>query len=102
MQNLRHKSVQLLKKKGIYMEKVSKWIVVILIAYFIFVVASPIIFTQQTPQWLIDIFGKKIVFSSNSGNIGDTIGIMNPFVGIFAAVITFVAFWVQYKANDVL
>ena len=77
-------------------------IAVILIAYFIFVVASPIIFTQQTPQWLIDIFGKKIVFSPNSGNIGDTIGIMNPFVGIFAAVITFVAFWVQYKANDVL
>lgn len=89
------------------MEKISKWIIVILIvvvliAYFIFVVASPIIFTQQTPQWLIDIFGKKIVFSQNSGNIGDTIGIMNPFVGIFAAVITFVAFWVQYKANDVL
>lgn len=89
------------------MEKISKWIIVILIvvvliAYFIFVVASPIIFTQQTPQWLIDIFGKKIVFSPNSGNIGDTIGIMNPFVGIFAAIITFIAFWVQYKANDVL
>lgn len=84
------------------MGKVSKWIIVILIAYFIFVVASPIIFTQQTPQWLVDMFGKKIVFSPNSGNIGDTIGIMNPFVGIFAAVITFVAFWVQYKANDVL
>ena len=89
------------------MKKNLKWIIFVLVAvfltaYFIFVVASPIIFTQQTPQWLIDIFGKKIVFSSNSGNIGDTIGIMNPFVGIFAAVITFVAFWVQYKANDVL
>lgn len=77
-------------------------IVIFLIAYFIFVVVSPIIFTQETPQWLIDIFGEKIVFPSNSGNIGDTIGIMNPFVGIFAAIITFVAFWVQYKANDEL
>lgn len=37
---------------------------------------------------------------SDKGQIGDTIGgIMGPFVAIAAAGLTFIAFWVQYKAN---
>ena len=33
---------------------------------------------------------------SNTGEIGDTIGgIMNPFIAIIAAFLTFFAFWVQ-------
>lgn len=36
-----------------------------------------------------------------TGEIGDTIGgIMSPFVAIAASVLTFLAFWVQYKANE--
>lgn len=36
-----------------------------------------------------------------TGEIGDTIGgIMGPFVAIAAAILTFLAFWVQYKANE--
>lgn len=36
-----------------------------------------------------------------TGQIGDTIGgIMGPFVAIIAAILTFLAFWVQYKANE--
>lgn len=36
-----------------------------------------------------------------TGPIGDTIGgIMGPFVAIAAAILTFFAFWVQYKANE--
>lgn len=36
-----------------------------------------------------------------TGPIGDTIGgIMGPFVAIAAAILTFFAFWVQFKAND--
>lgn len=39
---------------------------------------------------------------SNTGQIGDTIGgIMGPFVAIIAAFLTFVAFLVQYKANEI-
>lgn len=35
-----------------------------------------------------------------TGQIGDTIdGIMGPFIAIAAAGLTFIAFWVQYKAN---
>ena len=37
---------------------------------------------------------------SKTGEIGDTIGgIMGPFVALAAAGLTFIAFWVQYKAN---
>lgn len=37
---------------------------------------------------------------SSTGEIGDTIGgVMGPFVAIAAAGLTFIAFWVQYKAN---
>ena len=37
---------------------------------------------------------------TNTGQIGDTIGgIMGPFVALAAAGLTFIAFWVQYKAN---
>lgn len=40
---------------------------------------------------------------SNTGQIGDTIGgIMGPFVAIAAAGLTFLAFWVQYRANEQL
>lgn len=38
---------------------------------------------------------------TNTGQIGDTIGgVMGPFVAIAASVLTFLAFWVQYKANE--
>lgn len=38
---------------------------------------------------------------SKTGEIGDTIGgVMGPFIAIIASFLTFIAFWVQYKAND--
>lgn len=42
-----------------------------------------------------------IVDFSDSGEIGDTIGgIMGPFIAIVASLLTFLAFWVQFKANQ--
>ncbi|MGV3599312.1 MAG: putative phage abortive infection protein [Bacteroidota bacterium] len=42
----------------------------------------------------------KIEFNE-AKDIGDTInGIMGPFIAIAAAILTFIAFWVQYKANQ--
>ena len=36
-----------------------------------------------------------------TGSIGDTIGgIMGPFIAMIASWLTFIAFWVQYKANQ--
>lgn len=51
------------------------------------------------------IFTRSAIFSSvefiGKGEIGDTIGgIMGPFIAIAAALLTFFAFWVQYKANE--
>lgn len=38
---------------------------------------------------------------SDTGQIGDTIGgILGPFIAIGATLLTFLAFWVQYKANE--
>lgn len=37
----------------------------------------------------------------DTGQIGDTIGgTMGPFIAIAASILTFLAFWVQYKANQ--
>ena len=45
-----------------------------------------------TRGWLVDF--------SDTCEIGDTLGgIMGPFVAITAVGLTFIAFWVQYKAN---
>jgi len=39
---------------------------------------------------------------TNTGQIGDTIGgIMGPFIAVAAAILTFLAFWVQFKANEI-
>lgn len=38
---------------------------------------------------------------TDKGEIGDTIGgISGPFIAIAAAILTFLAFWVQFKANE--
>lgn len=50
--------------------------------------------------WLFTINSDFIAFNSDTGVIGDTFGIMNPFVAIAAALITFIAFWTQYQANQ--
>jgi hypothetical protein len=52
------------------------------------------------PYWFTSYSFRGINFSQ-TGNIGDTIGgILGPFIAIAAAILTFFAFWVQYKANE--
>lgn len=66
------------------------FLVVILVVCFF-----PYIFTRKPLPIFIDCLD-----FTNTGAIGDTIGgIMGPFVAIIAAGLTFMAFWVQYKAN---
>ncbi len=65
------------------------WLWIVIALLFLLVLALPAILTQ--PGWL-DF--------SDKGQIGDTIGgTMGPFIAIIAALLTFVAFWVQYEAN---
>lgn len=54
-------------------------------------------FICYLPTWLTQDYCKDF---NSTGQVGDTIGgIMNPFIAIAAASLTFFAFWVQYKAN---
>lgn len=58
----------------------------------IFILFLPLLLTQP---------GNKIFDFRETGQIGDTIGgTMSPFVAIIAAILTFLAFWVQYVANQ--
>ena len=58
-----------------------------------------ILFALVAP-WLFVTHSGSTTFNSETGAIGDTFGIMNPFIAIAAALITFAAFWVQYQANQ--
>lgn len=52
--------------------------------------------------YIPDIYLEKYQVSSymESGQIGDIVGgTTNPIIAIFAALLTFAAFWIQYKAN---
>ncbi|MEQ8575959.1 MAG: putative phage abortive infection protein [Fulvivirga sp.] len=53
------------------------------------------------PYWLTQFNLFEFGFSDKPGEIGDAIGgTIGPFVAIAAAILTFFAFWVQYKANE--
>lgn len=65
-----------------------RWFVIILLLIFF---GFPILLTQV--RWFIQ-------FDENTGVIGDTIGgIVGPLIALLAAVLTFFAFWIQYRAN---
>src|ERR1700722_1553558 len=64
--------------------------------YYLFLIVIifclPVLFTRL--HW----FGLDF---TRTGEIGDTLGgIMDPFIGIIAGALTFLAFWVQFKANE--
>lgn len=64
-------------------------IIVVVAVLLLFSLLSPILFTQ---------FSSFIDFS-NSEYIGDSIGIMNPFITIISVILTFFAFKIQFDAN---
>ncbi len=53
---------------------------------------APILFVQES----------SLNFDfTNTGEIGDTIGgIMSPFIALAAVFVTFLAFYIQYQANQ--
>ena len=66
------------------------WLAVMLFCVIVGICLLPYLLTQFS-----------IIDFTETGQIGDTIGgTMSPFVGILAAVLTFMAFWVQYQANE--
>ena len=63
------------------------------IGLIVFALVAPVLFTKLS-------FG--VVFDEHTGPIGDTFGIMNPFIAIAAAILTFAAFAAQFIANEKL
>ncbi|HTY10388.1 MAG TPA: putative phage abortive infection protein [Bacteroidota bacterium] len=69
------------------------WYVFAIFLFFLFVICwFPFLFTQ---------FSNVNYNLKEYGPLGDALnGIMGPFIAMLAAALTFIAFWVQYKANN--
>ncbi|MEP0265803.1 hypothetical protein [Dokdonia sp.] len=73
---------------------VTKWIIGISIFVIIFSFLSPLIFTSASNSETFDF--------TETGQIGDTIGgIINPFIALAGVLLTFLAFYMQIKANQI-
>ena len=73
-------------------DTLSWWLIGIAILLAVFAFFSPLIFTQNGG-----------VDFTKTGQIGDTIGgIMGPFVGMASIIVMFLAFYMQFKANELI
>ncbi len=72
------------------MNRIIRILIIVSSILIIFSFMAPMIFTR-----------KSIIDFSDTGQIGDTIGgIMNPFIALAGVVLTYLAFYMQYKANQ--
>lgn len=75
-------------------DSVTKWILGISVIVILFSFVSPWIFTSASSSEKFDF--------TNTGQIGDTIGgIINPFIALAGVLLTFLAFYMQIKANQI-
>ncbi|MCJ8166799.1 hypothetical protein MKJ04_18280 [Pontibacter sp. E15-1] len=75
-------------------DSITKLILGISISVIIFSFVSPIIFTSTSISYAYDF--------TETGQIGDTIGgIVNPFIALAGVLLTFLAFYMQIKANQI-
>jgi hypothetical protein len=75
-------------------DTVTKWILGISILVVLFSFISPLIFTSSSYSSSFDF--------TETGPIGDTIGgIINPFIALAGVMLTFLAFYMQIKANQI-
>jgi hypothetical protein len=76
-----------------YSSKIIPYSLGLILFFFIFSFIAPFLFVLPSKFNLLDF--------SDSSSVGDTIsGLMNPFIGISAAILTFLAFYIQKQAND--
>jgi hypothetical protein len=79
--------------KELFPSKVVRKILYISLGFIGFSAIAPIIFTLPSFSAFMDF--------SHTGDIGSTIdGITAPFIGIAGMLLTFVAFYIQYDANE--
>jgi len=64
------------------------------------IIAVIFVFISFSAPFLIPLFLKGS-FAETSGHIGDTVGgLMNPFIALSSVIVTGLAFYIQYKANE--
>jgi hypothetical protein len=74
------------------LDRTSRYLIIIAGCLVLISIASPAIFTSA--RW-------KDTFSQSTGNAGDTIGgLMNPFITMAGVIVTGLAFFMQYRANE--
>lgn len=79
------------KNKKNRLEPIEILIIILSVILLIFAFFAPVLFVNNSTDGL-DF--------TESGQIGDTIGgIMNPFIALAGVLLTFLAFYIQYKAN---
>ena len=72
-------------------DRISIWLIVIAVFFAVIAFIFPILLTQFS---IVDFTG--------TGQIGETIGgITSPFIGIASIIVMFLAFYMQYKANEI-
>ena len=71
---------------------------ILIIGILVFLISSIIIISLPVLLTKNSVISLEV---DSPNEIGDTLGgIMGPFVGLLAAFLTFLAFWVQYQANQ--
>ena len=74
-------------------KKIIKYSLILIVVFFIFSFLAPFLLVIPAKANFFDF--------SATGAVGDTIGgLMNPFIAISAALLTFLAFYIQKQAND--
>lgn len=57
-----------------------------------------IVFSFFAPKLLVKQAKSQDLIFTETGNIGDTVGgLMNPFIALAGVMVTFLAFYIQYK-----
>ncbi|MCH2034653.1 MAG: hypothetical protein MK202_14170 [Tenacibaculum sp.] len=75
-------------------DSITKWILGIAIFFIVFSFIAPALFVSNSLNTHLDF--------TQTGPIGDTIGgIMNPFIALVGVLFTFLAFYMQIKANQI-
>ncbi|MBI3221473.1 MAG: putative phage abortive infection protein [Bacteroidetes bacterium] len=74
------------------MDNMSRLFIITVFCFVVTSFFSPVIFTSER---------FKVFFSQDTGFAGDTIGgLMNPFIALAGVIVTGLAFYMQYKANE--
>lgn len=89
-----------LSYKKISAQKKPSWHLLLLISLFILFLAFSYLVFRYAPDFFIGLGKSRKYDFEKTGTTGDTFGgILGPLIAWLAAILTFAAFWVQYKSN---